>query len=235
MKTRIIYTKFWNDNYVSNLSHKEKLAFLYLLSNEHVNVSGIYELPDRYIKLDLNLTKGELDNIKQKFTEADKFYFIDGWVRIVNFDFYNNFSGNLNEKAKEKELALAPNEIKEYTRGIQGVSKNFDTLINHKSEIRNQKSENKEGDSKGEISTLKEKVKYADYVSMSAEEYEKLVDKYGRDKTMAFIEKLNVFKGSNGKTYKSDYLAILNWVVEAVNKNGGKSKTAVYEKQYEKF
>ena len=38
------------------------------------------------------------------------------------------------------------------------------------------------------------------------------------------IEILNNYKGSKGKKYKSDYMAILNWVVERYNeelqKNG---------------
>jgi hypothetical protein len=239
MKTRIIYTKFWNDNYVSELNHKEKLAFLYFITNEKVNICGIYELPDKYIKMDLGFSQGELDKIREKFIKDDKFIFIDGWIKIVNFELYNKFEGEKNERAKEKELALIPDKIIQYTYSIDTeidrVSSGKDTPYNHKSIINNHKSEIKEGDCKGETSTLKEKVKFADYVSMSTEEYEKLVDKHGRDKTMAFIEKLNVFKGSNGKTYKSDYLAILNWVIEAVNKNGGKSKVEAYGKQYEKF
>jgi hypothetical protein len=68
------------------------------------------------------------------------------------------------------------------------------------------------------------KKKYADFVSLTEEEYQKLISQYGEDNTKAFINKLNVFKGANGKKYKSDYLAILNWVVEAVLNKGGASE-----------
>lgn len=64
-----------------------------------------------------------------------------------------------------------------------------------------------------------DKVKFADFVRLKQTEYDKLVKEYGKAATEKFIEVLNNYKGANGKTYKSDYLAILNWVVERVKKN----------------
>lgn len=61
------------------------------------------------------------------------------------------------------------------------------------------------------------KVKYAEFVSMTEEEYRKLVEKYGEEKAKRAIEILDNYKGSKGKTYKSDYRAILNWTIERVN------------------
>lgn len=63
-----------------------------------------------------------------------------------------------------------------------------------------------------------EKKQYAEYVSLKDIEYEKLVSGYGQKATDKFIEELNLYKGSTGKTYKSDYMTILNWVVEKVEK-----------------
>lgn len=60
------------------------------------------------------------------------------------------------------------------------------------------------------------KSKYADNVSMHPEEYQKLVDKYGEEFTQKCIEKLDLYKGSKGKTYKDDYRAILSWVIEDI-------------------
>ena len=66
------------------------------------------------------------------------------------------------------------------------------------------------------------KIKYADNVSMTEAEYEKLVEKYGAEVTKKLIDKLDNAKGAKGYKYKSDYRAILNWVVEEViGKNGG--------------
>jgi hypothetical protein len=55
------------------------------------------------------------------------------------------------------------------------------------------------------------KNKYADYVSMTLEEYQKLQVQFGEDGTKERVEELNLYKGSAGKKYNSDYLTILNW------------------------
>lgn len=66
------------------------------------------------------------------------------------------------------------------------------------------------------------KVNYAEFVSMTEEEYGKLVAEHGTEKTKRAIEVLDNYKGSKGKTYKSDYRAILSWVIERVNEEFSK-------------
>lgn len=56
-----------------------------------------------------------------------------------------------------------------------------------------------------------EKKKYADFVTMTEEEYNKLVEQFGEQGTKDRIENLNLYKGSKGVTYKSDYMTVLNW------------------------
>ena len=63
-----------------------------------------------------------------------------------------------------------------------------------------------------------EKKQYAEFVTLKEEEYQKLVYGYGQEAADKFIEELNLYKGSTGKTYKSDYMTILNWVTEKVEK-----------------
>lgn len=58
------------------------------------------------------------------------------------------------------------------------------------------------------------KVKYAESVSMTEEEHQKLVDQYGDEFTEKLVYELNNYKLANGKRYKDDYRAILNWVIE---------------------
>ena len=48
------------------------------------------------------------------------------------------------------------------------------------------------------------KNKYAEFVSMTESEHRKLVDDYGESAAARMIEILNNYKGSTGKTYKSD-------------------------------
>ena len=79
--------------------------------------------------------------------------------------------------------------------------------------------------SKVKESKVKEsKEKYADFVLMTKVEYEKLVKEYGEESVKWMINKLDNFKGSKGKTYKSDYRAILSWVVGEYQKDSGLNK-----------
>ena len=66
------------------------------------------------------------------------------------------------------------------------------------------------------------KIKYAEFVSMTEAEYQKLVEMYGERAVREMINILDNYKGAKGKRYKSDYRAILSWVVkryEDDNKN----------------
>ena len=82
------------------------------------------------------------------------------------------------------------------------------------------RNDTKHTDNDSDNDRKKKKIKYADFVSMTPEEYDKLVQKHGSDNTTVLIDILNSYKGSNGKKYKSDYLAILNWVVDRAKKDG---------------
>lgn len=63
------------------------------------------------------------------------------------------------------------------------------------------------------------KIQYAEYVSMEQSEYEFLCNQYGKKCANRAIEELDNYKGSSGKTYKSDYRAILSWVMDKLRKN----------------
>lgn len=60
---------------------------------------------------------------------------------------------------------------------------------------------------------IKEYIHYADRVKMSADEYQKLIEKLGGESVAKdFIERLDLYKGSTGTNkYKDDYLTILRW------------------------
>ena len=58
------------------------------------------------------------------------------------------------------------------------------------------------------------KVPFAEFVAMTNDEYASLIARFGESNTKRLIEILDNYKGSTGKTYKSDYRAILSWAVD---------------------
>lgn len=58
------------------------------------------------------------------------------------------------------------------------------------------------------------KIRYAEFVTMTEAEHQKLVERYGDAKTARMIEILDNYKGSKGVKYKSDYRACLSWAAE---------------------
>lgn len=74
-------------------------------------------------------------------------------------------------------------------------------------------------------------VEYAEFVHMTEEEYGKLVGKYGVKKADGCIQILNAYKGSTGKTYKSDYMTMFSWVAERYDEDElRKSKKPLQQK-----
>ncbi len=61
------------------------------------------------------------------------------------------------------------------------------------------------------------KYKYAEYVTLTRDEYAKLCEAHTEEGARRMIEILDNYKGQNGRRYKSDYRAILNWVVDRYN------------------
>ena len=64
--TRMIKTKFWDDDYISYLDSVEKLLFLYCLTNPLTNIAGIYEITLKRIEVCVSITR----STKQFLTPA---------------------------------------------------------------------------------------------------------------------------------------------------------------------
>lgn len=64
---------------------------------------------------------------------------------------------------------------------------------------------------------------------MTNEEYSSLVTELGEQGAKRCIEILDNYKGQSGKTYKSDYRAIKNWVITRYNEEQAKHKQPTAE------
>lgn len=212
MKTRIVFTKIWKDSYFSNLNQIEQLTFLFLITNDSVGLTGIYELDDRSITSALKITQQQFNKVKDKFMADKKISFYNGWIKIINHDKYNNYSGIKNEVAVEREFSLISKEIIENLDRVSiGYPAVADTLNNHKSEIINHKSETINQKPKTEFSNFEDLTE--EVCRQIANEYQVTLQEV-KDTKMD----MEVWMGKSNKNKYNNYkLALMTWVRK--NKN----------------
>lgn len=132
--------------------------------------------------------------------------------------------GNLSDKRAKAGLKGANKKnansfAKDFAMANNAANNEAKHLAN--SEYENEIENEYENDiNKKEKSKRKEetKISYAEFVNMTKTEYQKLINSYGEVFTKECINVLDNYKGSSGKKYKSDYRAILSWVVNEVKK-----------------
>lgn len=112
-KQRYINTKFWSDSWIrEKLNALDRYLFLYLLTNEHTNISGIYELPLSLLAFESGIDKEELE--KTMFPHlAPKVYYEKNWVIIVNFPNHQDTKNPKIMTGIQVELEKVPLEIYE--------------------------------------------------------------------------------------------------------------------------
>lgn len=148
MKNRLIETKFWKDSYIVELSTEERLLYLYLLTNERVNIIHCYEITEREVLFDTGIDRGIYTHCKERFQKDGKFTFYKEYIYINNAGKYETYTGDLNEKAKLKLQKQMPKNVFEWYRGIyRGIDTGIYTtpiplkIRDQRSEIKEQRSE----------------------------------------------------------------------------------------------
>ncbi len=116
-------------------------------------------------------------------------------ISIVNWDKYQENEQQMNNERTTTEQQMNTNK-----------------------NVKNDKNERMK-ENKNIKKEQEEKIHFAEFVTMTNVEYNKLVNTYSKEFADQCITVLDNYKGSNGKKYKSDYRAILNWVVDRVNQD----------------
>lgn len=115
----------------------------------------------------------------------------------------------MDEIRKKRSMAGKSKKTKEKQKGNKCLT-NDKQMINKSEQVKEKKGNEKK---------LNEKNIYAEFVSMTEAEYNKLLKRFGKERTIRAIEKLDNYKGSSGKKYKNDYRAILTWAIEQTPEN----------------
>lgn len=100
MKSRVIHTKIWNDNWFTKQSSDVRFMFLYLLTNEFTNVLDLYELPIATASYQTGLTPEKIDECLQSMASDKKIDIFDGYVLLNNGYKYQFYHGIKNNYAK---------------------------------------------------------------------------------------------------------------------------------------
>lgn len=109
----MVNTRFWDDNYITNLDPIEKLLFLYFITNSHTNISGVYELPLKTVANDTGVDKEMVEKILKRFSKDLKVFYLNGWICVKNFIKHQNFRSPTVLFCILTELMAVPSHILE--------------------------------------------------------------------------------------------------------------------------
>lgn len=149
-KQRYVNTRFWNDTYVSELDPIEKLLFMYLLTNSHTNIAGIYELPLKVMSvetgIEISMLKKIIPRLKKKITFKNNYVVMRNFLKHQNLTSKNTLVGVINvlktldktflEQMVDEDKYWAPEEVLEGAyKGLAGVSNYSDSDSNSDSDL----------------------------------------------------------------------------------------------------
>jgi hypothetical protein len=210
---RYVHTDYWQDDFILSLTSEEKFFYVYLLTNSKTKQCGIYELSKKVMVFEtgynIKTINKLLDKFKKygkiKYSEKTKEIFLTKWLK------HNRSNSPKVKVCIEKELKEIKTEefIKEYQELCIEYKYSINTvsILNHKEKEKEKENKKKKKENKN---------KYFDLVYLTEKEHKTLIKEYGVENTTKFYKKLSNYKGAKGKKYKSDYKAILSWVIDAV-------------------
>ena len=109
-----VHSSFWDDDWVDELSIKERYFYLYLITTSHRNLIGCYKLPkiaiERHTKLSMDEIKQLLDVFEHKY---NKITYIDDFLILRNAIKYKYIENNSNlTRGMQRQLKKLPPNIK---------------------------------------------------------------------------------------------------------------------------
>lgn len=133
-KHRYVDTRFWHDTFIKeNLNPLDRYLFLYFLTNDKTNVSGIYECPISIIANETGIEKEMIVKMLKRL--KGKIYYIDGWIFIRNFQKYQNLNNIKIRLGIESELRELPANIKEKIEKLDKSSISHTRVIQESSHL----------------------------------------------------------------------------------------------------
>jgi hypothetical protein len=188
----------------------------------------IYRTPE----LMLDISDAETKKVMMKKCDVDEMMFdtmLQSCIKHGLFDasLFNEF-GIISSDGiiKRAEIVISKRQKMRERYTKQGVevsaAETKQKLSRNSAETMSETRQSKEKESKEKKSKVFKNL-YGEFVELLPSEYDSLVQKYGPEFTQTCIDTLDNYKGATGTKYKSDYRAILNWVVERVSEKATRS------------
>ena len=124
MKTRIIQTRFWEDDTVLSVSKDARMLWIYLLTNDRLGMTNYAKIPDLFIQHYLGFTSNELAKAKVELIKTGKILFRGDWIFIKNLERENKYKNSPKlEKPYKEEISHIPLDV------VNAFSQMIDTSI----------------------------------------------------------------------------------------------------------
>lgn len=117
MKERLLNTRFWSDGWVRKINPLDRYLLLYLLTNEHTNICGIYELSLPVMAFDTGLDERDLEKTMLPRLQP-KVYYKDEWIILTNFLKYQRIKSESVMEGVRKSLNQAPKAVISYAKKV---------------------------------------------------------------------------------------------------------------------
>ena len=199
---------FYSGDFLSGtmlMSNEEKGIYITLLCLQHQNGHMQKEDMQNFGATEKILSKFKVDENNLYYNERLE-------TEITRRKAYSDSR----KKNREKN-----NICETYDKDMNNICEtHVEHMENRNININTNRTVNKEKskkDSKGK--EREEKIHFAEFVTMTNAEYEKLVSTHSKEFADQCITVLDNYKGASGKKYQSDYRAILNWVIDRVKAN----------------
>lgn len=137
-KLRSVNTRIWIDRYFIELDREEKLVFLYLLTNPQSSLAGIYEVHEKTISQQTEISTEKIISILERFRVDKKALYKHGYIIMKNVKKNNNYNENMminirNTLNTLPQKIIEDEECQKFLSSIKSISENsFDETRKNK-------------------------------------------------------------------------------------------------------
>lgn len=115
MKTRILHTSVYKEDFMEQAPKDVRWFYHFLLSNDKIGLTGIYKIRLSEVLEDTALTEDEIKEAKAYLQENKKAFFYNNWVYVTNTEKFNKYStGGKTALGYAREYYAVPADVIEY-------------------------------------------------------------------------------------------------------------------------